>query len=255
MNSIILGRCEAAVVTGSNVLLNPQTHLDLMAMNVLAKDGRCKTFDESGMQKKININIFRLNVAEITVFVFPVADGFARAEAAVGIIVQKEKDARRRYATILNIRSNSDGFKHEGLMCPNGKQQELLLTETYEQTGVDPGEISYIDAHGTGTPTGDPQEIEAISSVFCKSPTRKKPLLLGSVKSNMGHAESAAGLSSVAKTIIAIQTGSIPPNLHFNKPKPEQEHLFDGSLKVPKTMNGCLNREKLQQLSLFALFL
>ena len=160
------------------------------------------------------------------------ADGFARAEAVVGIFIQKEKDARRRYATIVNIRSNSDGFKHEGLMCPDGHLQELLLKEAYEQAGVDPGTISYIEAHGTGTPTGDPQEIEAIHRVLCKSVAREQPLLLGSVKSNMGHAESAAGLCGVAKTIIAIQQGSIPPNLHFKKPKTEQEHLFDGSIQV-----------------------
>ena len=150
----------------------------------------------------------------------------------MGILIQKEKDARRRYATILDVRSNSDGFKFDGLMSPSGRQQEFLLNEAYERTGVDPAKVSYIEAHGTGTPEGDPQELGAIHRVFCKSPTRTEPLLLGSVKSNMGHAESAAGLVSVAKTIIAIQEGSIPANLHFKKPKPEQEHLFDGSFKV-----------------------
>ena len=132
----------------------------------------------------------------------------------------------------MNIRSNSDGFKHEGVMYPNGKVQERLLRETYEQVGLDPGQISYMDAHGTGTSLGDPEELQAISDVFCKSPARTAPLLVGSVKSNMGHTEAAAGMCSLAKTLVAIQCGTIPPNLHFNKPKPEQEHLFDGSLKV-----------------------
>ena len=150
----------------------------------------------------------------------------------MGILIQKQKDARRRYATIRDVRSNSDGFKFEGLMSPSGRQQELLLKEAYERAGVDPAKVSYIEAHGTGTPTGDPQEIEAIHKVFCESPARERPLLLGSVKSNMGHTESVAGLCSVAKAIIAIQEGSIPANLHFRKPKPEQEHLFDGSFKV-----------------------
>ena len=117
-------------------------------------------------------------------------------------------------------------------MCPSGEAQERLLRETYEQIELDPGKISYMDAHGTGTALGDPEELDAISRVFCKSSEREKPLLVGSVKSNMGHSEAAAGLCSIAKTVVTIQTGMIPPNLHFRKPKPEQEKLFDGSLKV-----------------------
>ena len=160
------------------------------------------------------------------------ADGFGRAEAAAAIILQKAKDANRNYATILNIRSNTDGFKHAGIACPSGIIQEKLLRETYEQISLDPSKITYIDAHGTGTPLGDPEELEAISRVFCQDKKREKPLLIGSVKSNMGHGEAAAGLCSIAKAVISIQEGIIPPNLHFNKPKPEQAHLFDGSMEV-----------------------
>ena len=160
------------------------------------------------------------------------ADGFARAEAVAAILLQKKKDANRSYATILNIRSNTDGFKHSGITCPSGIIQEKLLRQTYDQIKLDPGKISYIDAHGTGTPLGDPEELVAISRVFCKDKNREKPLLIGSVKSNMGHSEAAAGLCSIAKTVISIQEGTIPPNLHFNRPKPEQEDLFDGSMEV-----------------------
>ena len=171
---------------------------------------------------------------ELHVVSLLIADGFARSEAVAAILIQRKDNAKRNYATILNIRSNSDGYKHEGLMCPSGRVQEMLFRETYEQAGVDPGHVSYIDAHGTGTVLGDPQELQSISNVFCKTESRKKPLQVGSVKTNMGHSESAAGLCSVAKTIVAIQTGVIPRSLHFNKPKPEQEKLFDGTLEVSK---------------------
>ena len=165
------------------------------------------------------------------------ANGFGRSEAAAAILLQKAEDANRNYATILNIRSNTDGFKHSGMGSTNGLMQEKLLRQTYEQIKLDPAKISYIEAHGTGTPIGDPQELEAISRVFCKDKKREKPLLIGSVKSNMGHAEAAAGLCSIAKTVISIQEGTIPPNLHFNKPKPEQAHLFDGSMEVEETLS------------------
>ena len=169
---------------------------------------------------------------KIISFLFLIADGFARAEAAVAILVQKEKDAKRNYARVVNIRSSTDGFKHEGVMYPSRKMQERLLRESYQQAGIDPATVTYIEAHGTGTPTGDPEELNSLHSVFCKGKTREKPLLLGSIKTNMGHTEAAAGLCGMAKVIGAIQTGTIPKTLFFNKPKPEEEHLFDGSMQV-----------------------
>ena len=208
---IRLGKLDGAIVTGSNVCLNPRFHHELMAIGTLAKDGRCKAFDES-------------------------ADGYARSEAAIAIFIQKESDARRSYGRIVNIGSRTDGFKHEGLNHPSGKIQERLLRELYEEVGIDPvTQVSYVDAHGTGTPVGDPVELNSIYNVFCHSPasTRDKPLLVGSVKSNMGHSESAAGLASIAKAIASLQMRAIPPNLHFRKPKPEVEPLFsEGKLKV-----------------------
>ena len=117
-------------------------------------------------------------------------------------------------------------------MNPNRDQQERLLHETYKQVGLDPATVTYLETHGTGTPTGDPEELNSIHRVFCTGNKKERPLLLGSVKSNMGHTEAAAGLCALAKVIGTIQTGMIPPNLFFNKPKPEEEHLFDGSMQV-----------------------
>ena len=164
--------------------------------------------------------------------VFSIADGFARSEAAVAMLIQREKNAQRNYARIVNIRSNTDGFKNVGIMYPNRMEQERVLRESYMQVGVDPAKVSYLETHGTGTPTGDPEELNSIHNVFCKGSQRDKPLLLGSVKSNIGHTEAAAGLCSLAKIVGTIQTGTIPPNLFFNKPRPEEAHLFDGTLEV-----------------------
>lgn len=133
----------------------------------------------------------------------------------------------------MSVQSNTDGFKHEGIFSPNGLVQEVVFRETCASAGIDPSEVTYMEAHGTGTPTGDPQEVGAIYRVYCENRDKDKPLLLGSVKSNMGHSESTAGLSSLAKAIISIQTGFIPPNMHFNKLNPKLEPMFqDGSLQV-----------------------
>ena len=158
-----------------------------------------------------------------------------RSEAAVSILIQRKEDARRSYATIVNIRSNTDGFKHTGIYHPSGERQEALFRATYEQSRIHLAEhpLAYIEAHGAGTPTGDPEELLAISRAFCASSEGEAPLLIGSVKSNMGHSESAAALSGIAKVIVAIQTGSIPGNLHFDKPRAELSILMDeGKLKV-----------------------
>ena len=161
-----------------------------------------------------------------------IADGFARSEAAIAILIQKKADARRHYVTVRNVLTSSDGFKHEGVFAPSGEAQGKLMREVYKKGKIDPGRVSFMEAHGTGTRIGDLQELPQIHDVFCNVETRKKPLLLGSVKSNLGHTESAAGLASLAKAIIAIQTGTIPPNLHFHTPRKELGKYFGDKLKV-----------------------
>ena len=118
-----------------------------------------------------------------------------------------------------------------GILFPSGEMQKRLLLEVYNEAGVDPSLVSYVELHGTGTAVGDPQEANSVAEVFCSN-GRSTPLLVGSTKSNMGHSEPASGLAALAKVLIAIHDHAIPANLHFNEPNPDIPGLVDGRLKV-----------------------
>lgn len=122
------------------------------------------------------------------------------------------------------------GYKEQGITFPSGERQAQLLQEVYSEAGVDPNSVYYVETHGTGTKVGDPQEANAICQVFCSN--RTEPLLIGSVKSNMGHAEPASGVCSLAKILLSIERQMIPPNLHYNTPNQYIPGLVDGRLKV-----------------------
>jgi len=124
-------------------------------------------------------------------------DGFSRSETAAAIYLQKAKHAKRIYAICPCIKINSDGYKEEGVTYPSMLMQSTLLTEVYNECGIPTSCLDYIEAHGTGTKVGDVQEVIAIDNVFCKN--RETPLMIGSVKSNLGHAESASGMTQIAK--------------------------------------------------------
>jgi len=119
-----------------------------------------------------------------------------------------------------------------GATFPSKEIQTRLLQELYSEAGVDPSTVSYVELHSTGTAAGDPQEANSIAEVFCSDGRRSTSLLVGSTKSNMGHAEAAAGLASLAKVLIAINDHTIPANLRFRQPNPECRGLLDGRLKV-----------------------
>lgn len=204
-SAISSGEVEAAVVAGTNLTLKPQNSMQFNALNMLATDGKCKSFDASG-------------------------NGYVRSEAAAVIFLQRAADARRVYAHVVHVRANTDGSKGEGITFPSGAVQRQLLEEVYSHAGVSPLDVSYVEAHGTGTKAGDPQEVGALADVFC--PGRSTPLLVGSVKSNMGHAEPASGLCSIAKVLLAMQHKELPGNLHFTAPNPEIPALNDGRIKV-----------------------
>ncbi|CAG7733640.1 unnamed protein product, partial [Allacma fusca] len=108
--------------------------------------------------------------------------------------------------------------------------QEQVIRQVYDDTGVNPLDVDYLEAHGTGTKVGDPQEMTAVTRVFCDG--RKKPLLLGSIKSNMGHSEAVSGLCAIAKVVLANSKSIVPANLHYNNPNPDIIGLHDGRLKV-----------------------
>ncbi|KAL0271260.1 UNVERIFIED_CONTAM: hypothetical protein PYX00_008407 [Menopon gallinae] len=199
------GQCDSAIVGGCNILLKPTCSLQFNKLSMLSKDGSCKAFDVTG-------------------------NGYVRSEAVVVLFLQKSSEARRTYATVVHSKSNTDGFKVQGITFPSGDMQNKLIREVYAEAGVDPRDVAYVEAHGTGTKVGDPQEVNSIAEVFCKD--RTSPLLIGSVKSNMGHSEPASGVCSLAKILIAMEAGVIPTNLHFSKPNPEIPALSDGRLQV-----------------------
>ncbi|XP_030383066.1 fatty acid synthase [Scaptodrosophila lebanonensis] len=199
------GKCDNAIVAGAGLILKPTMSLQFKRLNMLSPDGSCKAFDESG-------------------------NGYVRSDGCVVLLLQRTSLAKRVYATILNVRTNTDGFKEQGITYPIGKMQNRLIRETYEEIGLNPNDVVYVEAHGTGTKVGDPQEVNSITDFFCKD--RKTPLLIGSVKSNMGHSEPASGVCSVAKILIAMEAGEIPANLHYSKPNPDLYGLVDGRLKV-----------------------
>ncbi|XP_054249700.1 fatty acid synthase [Indicator indicator] len=199
------GQCSAALVGGVNVLLKPNTSVQFMKLGMLSPDGACKAFDASG-------------------------NGYCRSEAVVVVFLTKKSMAKRIYATVVNAGTNTDGFKEQGVTFPSGDMQQQLVVSMYKECGVKPEEVEYIEAHGTGTKVGDPQELNGIANFFCQN--RKEPLLIGSVKSNMGHPESASGLSALAKVILSLEHGVWAPNIHFNTPNAEIPALHDGSLEV-----------------------
>lgn len=205
VNAIQTGQCESAIVGGSNLLLKPTASLQFHRLGMLSPHGMCKAFDSTG-------------------------NGYVRSEAVVVIYLQKASAARRIYASVLGAKTNTDGNKEQGITFPSGDMQNKLIREVYAESNVDPNDIVYVEAHGTGTKVGDPQEVNSIANFFCKN--RKEPLLIGSVKSNMGHSEPASGLCSIAKIVIGMEHGLIPANLHFKSPNPDIPALLDGRLKV-----------------------
>lgn len=199
------GECDAAIVGGMNLLLKPANSLQFHKLNMLSQDGKCKAFDSKG-------------------------NGYVRAEAVVAIYLQKAKDARRMYATVVHTKTNTDGYKYQGITYPNGEIQNKLMREIYNEAGINPADVVYVEAHGTGTKVGDPEEINSVDKLFCKD--RKTPLLLGSVKSNIGHSEPSSGLCSIAKVLIAMEAGVIPANLHFETPNPNIPAFKEGRIRV-----------------------
>ncbi|XP_014667634.1 PREDICTED: fatty acid synthase-like [Priapulus caudatus] len=169
------GQCDSVIVGGVHLNLKPQNALQFDRLGMLSPDGVCKSFDAAG-------------------------NGYCRAEGAVVVLLQKRASARRIYLTIVHSKSNTDGFKEQGITFPAGAMQKQLLQEVYGEAGVDPAKVAYVEAHGTGTKVGDPQELNAVTDVFCKG--RQGALPIGSVKSNMGHAEPASEPVAARLTIM-----------------------------------------------------
>ena len=198
------GEIDMAVVGGCNLVIRPSTSVQFSRLGMLSPDGACKVFDSK-------------------------ANGYVRSETCSIVFLQKKRDAKRIYATVIHTKTNTDGFKEDGLTYPSWMIQRNLMHETVVEAGVNPLHVNYIEAHGTGTPVGDPQETRAIADVFCKQ--RNGPLLIGAVKSNLGHSEPASGLCSLAKVLISLENKCIPANLHFESPNTNIESLNKGLIK------------------------
>ena len=206
MRSLRGGECRTALAGGVNLVLSPAITMALSKLRMMATDGRCKTFDAA-------------------------ADGFVRGEGCGVVVLKRLSDAQadgdRIVALLRGSAVNQDG-RSSGLTAPNGPSQEAVIRRALADGGVDPGELSYVEAHGTGTALGDPIEIHALASVF--GPARgEKPLIVGSVKTNLGHLESAAGITGLIKTLLALEHGRIPPHLHFQRLNP---HISTAGLKL-----------------------
>ncbi|XP_039312468.1 fatty acid synthase-like [Solenopsis invicta] len=158
------------------------------------------------------------------------ANGFSRSDTVGVIYLQKAKNAKRIYAICPYVKLNCDGYKEEGITYPSSLMHSTLLTGFYNECKVLTSCFDYIEAHGTGTRAGDPQELLAICNVLCKN--RETPLMIGSVKSNLGHAEPASGMTQIAKVIIAFETGIVPPNINYTSPRTDISGLVNGPLSV-----------------------
>ncbi len=196
--SLRSGETRVALAGAANVICAPETMIALSKARMLAPDGRCKTFDAS-------------------------ADGFSRGEGC-GVVVLKRlgdavADGDNILAVIRGTAINQDG-RSGGLTVPNGPAQEDVIRAALLDAGASADEIDYVEAHGTGTSLGDPIEVRALGSALCAGRMRDAPLLIGSVKTNLGHLESAAGVAGMIKVVLALQNERIPPHLHFHQPSP-----------------------------------
>jgi acyl transferase domain-containing protein len=196
--SLRQGECDLALAAGVNLILAPDMHVYFSKTRALSANGRCWTFDAA-------------------------ADGYTRGEGCGVVILKRLSDALADGDNILAVARgsavNHDG-RSSGLTAPNGPAQQAVIRQALANSGVAPDEVSYVEAHGTGTPLGDPIEVQALAAVYGQGRTAGAPLLIGSVKTNIGHLEGAAGIAGVIKVALALQHGEIPPHLNFSQPNP-----------------------------------
>ncbi len=192
------GECDQVLAGGVNLVLSPQGSVYFSKLNALSSTGHCHSFDAN-------------------------ADGYIRSEGCGVVLIKRLSDALSNgdqiHAIIRGSAVNQDG-KSQGFTAPNGPSQQAVIRRALEQSKVNASEIDYVEAHGTGTPLGDPIELQSLGTVFSKKGEQGTPLLVGSVKSNIGHCEGAAGIAGLLKAVLAMKHQLIPGNIHFNTPSP-----------------------------------
>ncbi len=196
--SLWRGESTLALAGGANLILSPAVTVSFSQASATSRDGRCKAFDAG-------------------------ANGIVRGEG-VGVVVLKPlsravADGDEIYAVIKGSAVTQDG-KSNGITAPSVAAQEAVLSAAYRDAGVSPASVQYVEAHGTGTLLGDPIEAKALGSVLATNRTPEQACAIGSVKSNIGHLEAAAGMASLIKVALAIKHKAIPPSLHLNEPNP-----------------------------------
>ncbi|MDC0832902.1 beta-ketoacyl synthase N-terminal-like domain-containing protein [Geitlerinema sp. CS-897] len=193
-----LQECDLAIAGGVNLILNPRLNLAFSDAGMMASDGRCKTFDAR-------------------------ADGYVRSEGCGLVILKRLSDAQRDGDRILAVlrgtATNQDG-RSNGLTAPNGMSQRDAVRKALDRAGVEPHEIGYVQAHGTGTSLGDPIELSALKAVLNTGRSPQDTCWIASVKANIGHLEAAAGIAGLIQTVLVLQHGEIPAQPHFQKLNP-----------------------------------
>lgn len=196
--SLRSGESELALAGGVNLILSPETHIAFSRARMMAPDGRCKTFDAA-------------------------ADGYGRGEGCGVVVLRRLSDALRRgdrvLAVIRGSAVNQDG-RSGGLTVPNGPAQEAVIRSALAAGGIETHGVDYVEAHGTGTPLGDPIELRALAATYGTGRPASRPLYVGSIKTNLGHLEAAAGIAGFIKAVLTVERGVIPPHLHFHTPNP-----------------------------------
>ena len=192
------GEADLALAGGVNLMLSPLLTEAFRRGGMLSPDGRCKTFDAA-------------------------ANGYVRGEGCGVVALKRLRDAEaagdRIWGVIRGSAANHDGAS-AGLTVPNGPAQERVIGAALRLAGLEPREVDYLEAHGTGTELGDPIEVHAAAAAYGAGRDPGRPLLLGSVKTNIGHLETAAGVAGLIKAVLSMARGVIPPHLHFRNPNP-----------------------------------
>jgi acyl transferase domain-containing protein len=210
--SLRRGESTLAIAGGVNLMLTPDLSLTFSEAGMMSRVGRCSTFDAA-------------------------ADGYVRGEGCGVVILKRHADALRDGDEIMAIIKgsavNQDG-RTNGLTAPSGSAQQAVIGEALRDAGLQASDIGYVEAHGTGTPLGDPIELNSLKEALCQLRRRDQVLWVGSVKTNIGHLEAAAGIAGLIKVVLALRDGEIPPHLHLKNINPFIA-LDDAPIRIPAT--------------------
>jgi acyl transferase domain-containing protein/thioesterase domain-containing protein len=228
--SLRSGDCDIAIAGGVNLILGPEETIAMARLQAMSHTEMCRPFDAK-------------------------ADGYMRGEGGGVIVMKRLEDALcdrdRIDAVLAGSAINNDGASN-GLTAPNGIAQESVIRRALRRANVEPGSVAYVEAHGTGTPLGDPIELSALRNVYSKDVQRKRSLLVGSVKAQIGHLESAAGIAGLIKAMLVLQNRCVPAQVNFSEPNPR--FRWEGSqISVPRTREAIPDENALVGVSGFGI--